>query len=62
MGSDVIMIAGGAVGWKTNLLPTVATSSTEAEFIEAAVMVRMMLYCHSVIWDLGVPQYASTIG
>ena len=56
------MIAGGAVGWKSNLLPMVAMSSTEAEFMEATVMGRMMLFCRSVMWDLGIPQYAATVG
>jgi hypothetical protein len=62
MGGGTIMLAGGAVGYKANLLPTVAMSSTEAEFMEAAVMGRMMLYCRSVMWDLGIPQCAATIG
>ena len=30
--------------------------------MEAAVMGRMMLYCRSVLWDLGVPQCAATVG
>ena len=55
MGGGMIMIAGGAVGWKANLLPTVAMSSTEAEFMEAAVMGRMMLFYRSTMWDLGIP-------
>ena len=62
MGDGVIMIAGSAVGWKVNLLPTVAMSSTEAEYMEAAVMGQMMLFCCSVMWDLGVTQCAATIG
>jgi hypothetical protein len=62
MGGGSIMLAGGVVGYKANLLWTVAMSSTEAEFMEAAVMGRMMLYCRSVMWDLGVPQCAATIG
>ena len=56
------MIAGGAVAWKANLIPTVAMSSTEAEFMEAAIIGRMMLFCRSVMWDLGIPQCAATVG
>ena len=62
MGGNTIMLAGGAVGWKVNLLPTVAMSSTEAEFMETSVAGRMMLFCQSVMWDLGVPQCAATVG
>ena len=62
MSGGVILIAGGAVGWKAQLLPIVAMSLTEAEYMEAAVMGRMMLFCCSVMWDLGVPQCAATIG
>ena len=51
MDCGVIMIAGGVVGWKVQLLLTVAMSLTEAEYMEAAVM----------MWDLGVPQCAATI-
>ena len=61
MGGGFIMIAGGAVDWKVQLLPTVAMSLTEAEYTEAAVMGRMYLYCRSVMWDLGVPQCSATI-
>ena len=55
------MLVGGAVGFRAGLLPTVAMTSTEAKFMEAAVMGRMYLYCRSVMWDLGVPQCAGTI-
>ena len=55
------MLAGEAVGYKANLMPTVAMSSTEAEFIEAAIVGRMVLCCRSVTWDLGLPQCAATI-
>ena len=55
------MVAGGAVGYKAGLLPTVAMSLTEAEYMEAAVMGRMHLYCRNAMWDLGVPQCSATI-
>ena len=49
MGGGTIMITGGAVGWKANLLPTVAMSSTKAEFMKAAIMGRMMLFCTRIM-------------
>ena len=52
MGGGNMMVAGGAVGYKAGLLPTVAMASTETEYMEAVVMGRMYLYCHSVMWDL----------
>ena len=55
------MVAGGAVGYKGGLLPTVAMSSTEAEYMEPGVMGRMYLYCRIVMWDLSVPQCSATI-
>jgi hypothetical protein len=61
MGGGNVMLAGGVVGYKAGLLPTVAMSSTESEFMEAAVMGRMFLYCRSVMWDMGVPQCAATV-
>ena len=61
MGVGNLMVTGGAVGYKAGLLPTVVMSSTEAEYMEAAVMGRMYLYCRSVMWDLGIPQCSATI-
>ena len=40
---------------------TVAMSSTEAEYMEAAVMGRMYMYCRSIMWDLVGPQCSVTI-
>ena len=61
MGSACAGLSGGTVAYKVNLLPTVAQSSTEAEFMEAAVTGRMFLFCQSVMYDLGIPQCAATI-
>ena len=55
------MVAGGTVGYKAGLLSTAAVPSTGAEYMEAAVMGRMYLYCRNVMWDLGVPQCSATI-
>jgi hypothetical protein len=54
-------LAGGPVGWKGRLWPTVAHSSTEAEYYETDDAGRMSLYIRSIMWDLGIPQEAATI-
>ena len=61
MGGGNMRLAGGVVGYKAGLLPTVAMSSTEAAFVEAVVMGGIFLYCRSVLWDMGVPQCAATV-
>jgi hypothetical protein len=35
--------------------PTVAGSSTEAEFMATADAGKMILFVRSVLWDLGIP-------
>ncbi len=54
-------LAGGPVGYKGQLLPTVALSSTEAEYMMACAAGRMSLYIRSILFDIGVPQEAATI-
>ena len=56
------MIAGGVVRYTAGLLLTVVISSTEAEFMEAAIIGRMVVYCRRIMWDLGIPQCAATVG
>ncbi|KAL7528065.1 hypothetical protein ACHAWF_009840 [Thalassiosira exigua] len=51
----------GTVGYKSRFQATVANSSTEAEFMAACDLGRMMLYIRSVLWDLDVPQEAATL-
>ena len=60
-GGVCFRLAGGPVAWKAQLLPTVAQSSTEAEYMEATVAGRMSLYIRSILWDLNIPQEAATI-
>jgi hypothetical protein len=60
-GGKTLRLAGGPVAWKGRLLPTVALSSTESEYMEASDTGRMCLYCRSILWDLGIPQEAATI-
>jgi hypothetical protein len=47
--------------YKTQLLPTVALLSTEAEYMGACNSGKMILFVWSVLWDLGVPQSAALI-
>jgi hypothetical protein len=54
-------LAGGTVANKTKFQPTVAFSSTEAEFMAAVVIGRMCLFVRSILWDLDFPQEAATI-
>jgi hypothetical protein len=59
-GGIMMRLAGGPVAWKGKLQPTVAGSSTEAEFMMSYDGGRMSLYLRSILWDLGVPQDAAT--
>jgi hypothetical protein len=56
-----IQLAGGTIAYKTKFQPTVALSSTEAEFMAACDVGRMSLYIRSILWDLDIPQEAATI-
>ena len=56
-----IQLAGGTIAYKTKFQPTVALSSTEAEFMAACDVGWMILFVRSVLWDLDIPQEAATI-
>ena len=56
-----IRLAGGTIAYKTKLQPTIAQSSTEAEFMGASDFGKLLLYVRSVLWDLGVPQHAASV-
>ena len=60
-GCHNVRLAGRPVGYKTKLQPTVADSSTTAEYIEAHDCGKMILFVRNILWDLGVPQCAATI-
>ena len=47
--------------YKCKFQPTVAGSSTEAEFMAAYDAGKMILFIRSVLWDLHVPQEAATV-
>lgn len=53
--------AGGTVAYKSRLLPTVALSSTEAEFMGACDAAKVLLYVRSILWDIGIPQEAASL-
>ena len=56
-----LRLAGGTIAYKTKLQPTIAQSSTEAEFMGASDFGKILLYVRSVLWDLGVPQHAASV-
>jgi hypothetical protein len=58
---SLMQLAGGPIAYKAKYQPTVAGSSTEAEFCQASDTGRMALYVRSILWDLNVPQEAATI-
>jgi hypothetical protein len=56
-----IQLFSGMVAHKTKFQPTVALSSTEAEFMAAVDVSQMCLFVQSILWDLDIPQEATTI-
>jgi hypothetical protein len=56
-----IQLAGGTIAYKTKFQPTVALSSTKAEFMAACDIGRMSLFIRSILWDLDILQEAATI-
>jgi hypothetical protein len=56
-----IKLAGGVIAYKTRLQPTVANSSTEAEFMGAHDAGKMVLFIRSILFDLGIPQQAASV-
>jgi hypothetical protein len=60
-GGAVIWLAGGTIAYKCKFQPTVAGSSTKAEFMAAYDTGKMILFVQSVIWDLGIPQEVAMV-
>ncbi len=50
-----LRLAGGTIAYKTKLRPTIAQSSTEAEFMGALDFGKLLLYVRSLLWDLRIP-------
>jgi deoxyuridine 5'-triphosphate nucleotidohydrolase len=57
----LVMLAGAAIGYKTKFQKAVALSSTEAEWVAACEVGKMILYFRSLLEDLGQPQHSATI-
>ena len=56
-----IILAGAVIAYKTKYQPTVALSSTEAEFAAAAEAGKMILYLRSILYELGFEQHLPTV-
>jgi hypothetical protein len=56
----MIHLAGGTIAYKCKFQPTVAGSSTKVEFMVACDTGKMILFVRSIMWDLGIPQDATT--
>jgi len=56
----VFCLAGGAIAYKSKRQATVATSSTEAEFIGGVSAGKVAKYLRSVLQDLNIPQDGPT--
>ena len=60
MGGVVLMLAGGAVYYRTNLQPTIAQSSSEAEFTTMADAGKASMYIRWILDELEKSQETST--
>ena len=56
-----LQLAGGTIVYKCKFQPTIAGSSTEAEFMATYDTGKMNLYVRSILWDLGIPQEVATV-
>jgi hypothetical protein len=56
----IFCLAGGVIAYKSKLQATVATSSTEAEFVGAGHAAKIAKYLHSVLSEFGFPQLRPT--
>jgi hypothetical protein len=60
-GGTCIRLAGNTIAYKCKFQPTIAGSSTEAEFMAAYDTGKMILFIRSVLWDLCISQEAATV-
>jgi hypothetical protein len=59
-GGHVYMLAGGPISWCSRLMPTVALSSTEAEYMAACEATQEAVYLRQLLSDLGYEQKQPT--
>ena len=57
----VFILSGGAISWSSKLQPTVAVSTTEAEYMASAQAVKEALWLKKLLWDFGIQTGAITI-
>jgi hypothetical protein len=57
---SVLMLAGGAVEWRSKRQPIVAQSSAEAEYIAGADTAKSIVYLRQLLEHLGCPQVKPT--
>jgi ribonuclease HI len=57
----VYFMGGGAISWTSRLQPTVALSSTEAEYMAAAAAVQEALHLRQLLKDIDYVQHGATI-
>lgn len=57
----VFQLAGGSISWASKLQPTVALSSTEAEYMALSAGVQEALYLRQLLEDLGYQQKSATV-
>lgn len=57
----VFMLGGGSISWASKLQPTVALSSTEAEYMAACAAVQEAIYMRRLLGDLKCEQVQPTI-
>lgn len=56
----LLIFAGAAILYKTKFQPTIALSSTEAEFVAGSATGKATLYIRSILHELGLTQHEPT--
>src|SRR5271154_1077835 len=60
IGGFVFDVAGGSVSWSSKKQPTVALSTTEAEYMAASAATKEAIWLRILLEDLGFPQTEAT--
>ena len=55
------VLGGGAISWSSRLQPTVAVSTTEAEYMAAAYAIKEALWLRTLLTEMGLEQDTITI-